>query len=318
MAQEIKAHLNGPFDDIDHAMQRMIWKLKQEQTEENEHKEWCDKEESKTQIAKDDKDDKLQTAEEKLNMAKARIQKCTLEIAESHKLIDAISNHFGEAEMVRQAGHKENMEAIADAELAQKALSNAIAVMTDFYKGSGMVPKEAWEAFVQTANKALPDQPSTWEADYTGTLDPQSQPNGIIAVLEAVSADFAEMLADTKAQEEEDRNAYEKDISDNKIEQARRREYIKVKEAEKKRTIDKLGELQGEVDHRQKEVNAIVQYIEDLAHTCHGGDSTYEERKAARAQEMQALEEAEEIIRKAFFEKGSLLQSSLRGTSRHH
>jgi len=309
----------------------MIWRLKQEQTEENQHKEWCDKELSKTSIAQDEKQDKLEAAQEKQRLASATIQRRTLEIAESEKLIDDITTYFGEAEIVRNAGHKENLEAIADAELAQTALSNAIAVLNEFYKGTGMVPKEAWESLVQTS-RAVPGQPSTWDKEYQGasvdftpsappgTYDEDKQPIGIIDVLETVMADFARMLADTQAQEEEDKNEYAKDISDSKIEQARRRQEIEVKEAEKKREIDKLADLAKDVKHRQQEVDAILKYIQDLAHTCSGGESSYEDRVKARQDEMTALKQAEDILRKAFFdnEKSSLVQGTLRGTSRHH
>jgi len=314
LAQEIQAHANGPFDDMAHAMERMIWRLQQEQTEENEHKQWCDKELSKTSIAKNEKDDKLEAASEKLGLAKARIQQLTHEIAESEKMVADITDHFGQAEIVRQAGRKENMEAIADAELAQKALSNAIAVLNEFYKGSGMIPKEAWESLVQISTTSLSGQPATWDAEYTGsklsagsvaefTTDPAKQQNGIIGVLEEVSADFARMLADTKAQEEADKKDYAADISDSKIEQARRRQSVEVKDAEKKREIDKLAEMEGDVKHRQAEVSALVKYFEDLEHTCHGGESTYEDRKEARQDEMSALKDAEKILRDGFENK---------------
>jgi len=45
---------------------------------------------------------------------------------------------------------------------------------------------------------------------------------------------------------------------------------------------------------------AVVQYLKDLEHGCVDGDSTYEDRKAARAKEIEALGKAQIILRDAF------------------
>merc|ERR1719161_2270236 len=64
-------------------------------------------------------------------------------------------------------GNEENEATIADAEDAQTAIAQAIAVLKTFYKESGEVAKEAWESFVQL--KAEPE-PELWaEEKYTGT-----------------------------------------------------------------------------------------------------------------------------------------------------
>ena len=41
---------------------------------------------------------------------------------------------------------------------------------------------------------------------------------------------------------------------------------------------------------------------QDLQHACVDGDSTYEDRKAARTKEIEALKEAQDILEKAFDE----------------
>merc|ERR1719482_331831 len=46
---------------------------------------------------------------------------------------------------MRQESKTENMATIKDAEMAQTAISQAIAVLEDFYKSTGEVPKESYE-----------------------------------------------------------------------------------------------------------------------------------------------------------------------------
>merc|ERR1719408_210223 len=137
------------------------------------------------------------------------------------------------------------MLAIDDAETAQKALANAIAVLTDFYKDSGKVKKEPWE-FIQAPVK-LPENPKTWDSPYTGVADPAKQPSGIIVVLENVMADFEKVEADTRSQEATDQKEYDQSMSDNDIEMARRRQESDMKSGEKKRRNESIATLNGQL-----------------------------------------------------------------------
>merc|ERR1719482_624564 len=132
-----------------------------------------------------------------------------------------------EATEIRKTGKMENKLAIKDAETAQKALADAIAVLTDFYKGSGEIAKEPWE-FIQKPAK-LPKNPKTWGSPYTGVSDPDKQPGGIITVLETVMSDFAKVEADTRSQEATDQKEYDQSMSDNDIEMARRKQEESMK-----------------------------------------------------------------------------------------
>merc|ERR1719359_2785931 len=142
-------------------------------------------------------------------------------------MIAAINAHVKEATDIRNIGKEENAVALKDAQDAQAAISNAIAVLESFYKESGMTTKEPWE-FLQKPVKFLQEPvtldlaPSTWDAGYTGVADPNAQPEGIIAVLKEVSGDFSKMEADTRAQEETDQQAYDEEMQKCDIEKARR------------------------------------------------------------------------------------------------
>merc|ERR1739838_325836 len=127
-------------------------------------------------------------------------------------------------------GKEENKVAVKDAQAAQQAVAQATSVLTDFYKESGMIEKKSYE-LMQKEPVKLPETPSTWEASYTGVTDPTDQPEGIIAVLKKVSADFAKMEAQTKAQEESDQTLYDEDMKRSEAEKAAR-----IKESEMKET----------------------------------------------------------------------------------
>jgi len=177
-------------------------------------------------------------------------------------------------------------------------------VLTDFYKESGQIAKEPWE-FLQKGVE-LPENPETWDSSYTAVSDPSAQPGGIVTILEKCNEDFATMEADTKAQEASDQDAYDSDMQEHDIEKAKRSKESEMKSAEKKRLVEKAASLEKNRKHVSDEHEATVQYQKDLQPACVEGDSTYEDRKAARTEEIEALKSSQIILEEAFknMEKG--------------
>jgi len=302
MVQELSSHMDDPFSEVNNMIEKMIFRLQQEQTDEDNHKHWCDQEISQTNTSRTQKEEKIEELDTKIEGLSTSIQKLTMDIEAADEMVAKITSFMEEATEIRTVGKEENAKALKDAQDAQTAIANANAVITAHYKESGMVAKEAWE-FVQRGVE-LPESPATWEAGYTGVADPKDQPGGIITVLETVASDFATMEAETKAQEAEDQKAYEESIKESTIEKAERAKESEVKNAERGRQVNKLDATKKQRKHTSDELEAVNQYYKDLGPACYEGDSTYEERKAARDSEIGALHEAEEILAKAFEESG--------------
>merc|ERR1719263_1171609 len=165
-------------------------------------KNWCDIELEKTNSSLKEKKDDLELLGKEIDEAKAKIATLSEEIAEAQEMVASIDAHVAEAKEIRVVGMTENKDAIREAESAQVAIGQAIAVLEDFYKESGKIPSSLLQR--RRDPITLPENPSTWDASYTGVADPKAQPDGIITVLEATSADFAKMESDTRAQEETD------------------------------------------------------------------------------------------------------------------
>jgi len=302
LAQEVSMHLTGTFDEVNNMIQKMIFRLMAEQKDEDDHKNWCDQELSKSEVSKKDKEEKMEELKAKIDEAKAMIQKLTEAIQDANDMVQEITSHVEEATEIREVGKQENKVAIKDAQEAQQAVAQATLVLETFYKESGMIEKKSYE-LLQKEPVKLPETPSTWEASYTGVTDPAEQPEGIIAVLKKVSADFAKMEAQTKAQEESDQTLYDEDMKRCEAERAARIKESEMKETEKKRLIEKTAQMEAQHKHTSNEHEAVEQYLKDLQHGCVDGDSTYEDRKAARAKEIEALGKAQIILRDAFKEE---------------
>mmetsp|Transcript_34957 Transcript_34957/g.81175 ORF Transcript_34957/g.81175 Transcript_34957/m.81175 type:complete len:317 (+) Transcript_34957:2-952(+) len=270
----------------------------EEQKDEDDHKNWCDTEVSKTNASKTNKEEKIVSIDLKLDGAKAEVELVGTAIQEADDSIAKLTAFMEEASEVRSAGKKENLAAIKDARKAQDAIAEAVAVLQQFYKESGAIDKDALDLMQQRASAPvqLGDKPSTWEASYTGVADPKQQPGGIITVLEKISSDFSQMEADTKAQEVTDEKNYLEEMKTSGIEKARREKESEMKTQEKHRVSDKIASLEKSKKHTKEELGAVEQYLKDLSPACLEGDSTYEDRKSARVAEIEALKEAQVIL----------------------
>jgi len=305
LAVEVAAHLTGPFQQVNNMIEKMIFRLMDEQKQEDEHKHWCDQEIKKTNVMLDDKDDKIKDLAAEIKEETAAIGTLTEEIEAADQMIADIIGFKKEATEIRTTGKTENKLAIKDAALGQTSLAEAIAVLTSFYKESGEMPKESWELIQEPVK--LPKNPNTWDSPYTGVSSPENQPNGIVTVLETVMSDFAKMEADTKANEVQDQEEYDTNMSDNDIEMARRKQESAMKEGEKKRRVENRASLTSQEKDTKNEWEKTDEYMPNLKPACgtgSGADSDdYDNRKAARTKEVTALKKAQDILETAFDEQ---------------
>jgi hypothetical protein len=298
LADEIAAHLNGPFDDVNNMIQKMIFHLMSEQTDEDNHKNWCDLEMNKTNASIDDKSEKIHALDLKIESGKTQVSLLAQEIKDASAFAERLSAHIAEATEIRRVGKEENKAAVKDSQAAQQAIAKATAVIETFYKNTGMVAKEAWELVQEPV--VLPSEPSSWGSPYTGVSDPANQPNGIIAVLKKIGEDFAKMEADTLAMEELDQKAFDEEIKTAQIDKARKSKDAEMKTEESKRVLDTIRTQERKKKHLTDELSAVNLYWTDLGPACMDGDSTYVNRKAARDREIAGLKEAQVILANAF------------------
>merc|ERR1719378_1228719 len=195
-------------------IQKMIFRLMSEQKDEDDHKNWSDLETEKSTESKDDKDEKITVFKAKIAEHDTAIKLLVEQIASNNEKAETITKYMEEETELRNENHAEIEATIKDSQDAQAALTNAIAVLKDFYKESGMIAKEPWE-FVQVDSRRdveLPDNPDTWDSSYTGVTDPKSGADGVLALLDGVMGKFSAMEADAKLQDETDQMNYEKDM----------------------------------------------------------------------------------------------------------
>jgi len=298
---------SGTFDQIKNMIQKMIFHLMSEQKDEDDHKNWCDKEIDQTTMMKEDKTAKQEELKTAMDQLSAEITELSTSIKENTEAVASLEGEIETATEQRQEEKAENSATIKDAEDAQTAISQAIAVLEDFYKSTGEVEKEAWE-FVQLSSKKAvrrsraEPEPELWEGGESGAYKGTSGGSDVIGLLTDIAADFASMEAGARADETTQQDEYDTWLTGAQIDKSQKEKDSEMKEARKGRLSEKLEAKTGDHSHVTKELEATVQYEKDLQHACVDGDSTYADRKAARTQEITALKEAQKILENAFNE----------------
>jgi len=299
LVNELTLRPNSPFDEVNNMIQKMIFRLMDEQKEEDKHKDWCDQEVSKTDKSAEAKTDKVGELADKLEEARARLQKLATDIKSADEMVADLTTFMKEAAEIRKTGKHENAAALKDAQDAQSAIADATAVLKDFYKKSGMVDKEPYE-FVQRGGAPVElEDPAPSLPEYKGT----PQATNIISLLETAASEFAQMEADTRAQEATDQDDFENEMQTSKIEQTRRAKESETKSSEKKNLVEKIAMLEKNKKHVQGDLDMVKQYLKDLRPACVEGASEYDDRKAARSKEADALRQSQGILADAFKEQ---------------
>merc|ERR1719310_2313039 len=307
LAEHISSY-DGPFDKIKAMIQKMIFQLMGEQKDEDEHKNWCDMETEKATESKADKGEKNSMFKKKIAELDTQIKDLVQKISDNNKKAEDIASYMETETELRNENHAEIVATIKDSQDAQKAVTAAVTVLTDFYKESGMITKEPWE-FVQIRShkqtEKIPDKPDTWDSSYSGVADP-SGGDGVLSILDGVMQKFSAMEADAKVQDETDQQNYEADMQASKISLEETKQDTQMKTTKKDSLQEKMEGAQATLKHTTSEFDAVVQYLKDLQPACGEGDSSYEDRKKARADEITALRKAQTILEDAFRAKAFL------------
>lgn len=122
----------------------------------------------------------------------------------------------------------------------------------------------------------------------------------MIAILTATGESFATMEADAKAQEESDEKSFQEDMSSSNADKQEKQADTQTKSNRKTSMSQKLQSLSTNKKHLTSELDAVNNYLTDLQPACVSGDSSYEDRKGARMDEVAALKKAQSIFEDAF------------------
>merc|ERR1719188_2400215 len=192
----------------------------------------------------------------------------------------------------RAAEKEENLAAIADAKQSQQAISEALAVLREFYAKAGeataLLQRQGAQAERQKQTPAE-DAPELFgEEPYKGL---QGESGGVLGLLEVIEADFARLEVTTDTAEQEAAAEHRRFMGESDKDKAVAQTEIDHNSERLGSTRQMLASTQKTLEQTRSALDAALQYYEKLKPTCEGGGS-YDERVKRRQEEIVSLKEA--------------------------
>mmetsp|Transcript_26736 Transcript_26736/g.50356 ORF Transcript_26736/g.50356 Transcript_26736/m.50356 type:complete len:675 (+) Transcript_26736:54-2078(+) len=282
LLSEVAAHsADDPFVKVKKMIKDLIIRLMEEANEEAEHKGWCDTELTQNEQTRREKTENVATLNSEIDSLDASIAKLTESITELTQAVAELDAATLEATTMRQEEKATNAVTIKDAIEAQTAVAEAIKTLKLFYEKAG------------EATSLVQRQPAIFDEPYKGL---QSENGNVIGFLDVIESDFARLEADTKAAEEEAQKTYEVFMEDSAVDKSAKTTEIEHKSAKKQDQEQTLTEKKEDLSDEQKALDAALTYYDKLKPSCVDASVSYDDRVGRRAEEIQSLKEALEIL----------------------
>jgi len=279
-----------PFGKIRGMIEEMIAKLLQEAAEEATQKAFCDKEIGESKTAKADLEGKLDKVNARLEKSESATATLTEDVSKLSAEVAENDKAMATATAVRQEEKAAFMVVEKDLSESQEACAAAMEVLREYYEGASLVQVSA------TARA---------RARSTEAADAEGDGSGILGVLEVAESDFAKGLAEARTIEQQSQSEYDKMMQDGKMLKMTKEMEIKGKQSELKSIKTTLTDLGEDKTGLTGELDAVLAYLDKLKPQCEVKVPSYEERKAAREQEIEGLKNALDIL-----SEPALLQTS--------
>jgi len=264
---------SDPFGKVRGLIENMIASLEKQAQEEATHEAFCQEETAKSAKKREEKEGQVEKYQTRLDKAKAGVAQLEIEISDLTQQVGAIDKSNAEATALRQKENAQYKQASQDQKESIEAVAKAIEVLNNFY-----------------GNAALLQQAPTFQGAQSDSG------NNIISFLEVAQSDFSTMLAETEADEAEAQTAYDTLTQENAVAKATKNASIKGKTSEVKSLKVAIQDNTADLATENKELDAVLDYIEKLKPQCDNKAMSYEERKSRREAELQGLNTALDIL----------------------
>jgi len=289
VAQRVEA---DPFTKVKKMVKDLIVKLMEESTAETEHKGWCDTELTTNKQTRDRKSSDIDMLNSDIEDLSATVAKLTQDNTELAAQIRELDQAMIDATKARSASKATNQKTMKEAKGAINAVTQAIAVLKDFYaKGAEAT------AFVQADLQAPKDDAPAFASGGTSSFKGnQAEGGGVIGMLEVILSDFTRLDAETNAGEDQDLQTYKDFMFESAKDRALKAGAMANNEAKKTEKESALHQSKSDLKTTQEALNKAVKYYEKLRPDCVDSGISYSERVKKREEEITSLQEALKIL----------------------
>merc|ERR1719320_528803 len=283
MSQQVVAN---PFKKVKKMIKNLISQLMEEAAAETEHKGWCDTELGTNKMTRDGKTADVASLTSEIEDLTATIADLTQNLADLAIEIKELEDARAKATSDRMDAKAANEQTIKEAKLAQTAVSNAMALVKDFYEKSAQATALAQQSPGE-------DAPETFTKPYKGLLP---EGGNLVDFLEVILTDFTRLETETTDDEAAEKSRYDEFMAESEKNKALKENEAKHKDGTKTDKESALHAAEAELKTTQEQLADAVAYYEKLKPSCVDSGISYEERVKRREEEIQSLQEALKIL----------------------
>merc|ERR1719171_402611 len=295
------------FTKVIKMVEEMETVLKEEQASDDAQKGFCDKDIEKTTKEQKDTEEEIASSAALIEECKEASAQTADEIALLQKEIKELDLAVAEATEQRKEEHGEYIQFMEENNAAVQLLTKAKNKLSKFYRPTQykeettpapIMLMEGPLAFVQVHHKeAPPPPPETWGA----YKKKEGKSNGAFALLDRLSKDLQDGIADAEHDEKTSQKDYETLMADSSTSRAQKAQSITEKEAAKADLDLKIENASEKKTSLEADLLNIKDYLSKLHAQCDFLVENYDVRKTARETELESLANAKAVLSGANF-----------------
>jgi len=290
-----KLSTTGHFDAVIGDIDNMIQALRDEETSDVKHRDWCQTERHNADSKNEALEYDMQELQSKVGRLETKKSQLNADIATTEDEMSDLEDAMKDALDTRNTENSAFKQALEDDTNAIELIAQAMQSLSKFYTNNGLalVEKKKHQKKQPEYSENEDTAPETFSGGYGGR---SSENTGIVAILGMIKEDLEKEVAKAKEDEAAALAAYQK-LNDESM--------ATMAALEKKKTT-----LQSDVADTQKEItdtNAVHSdtsdtkdatdgYLDELRTSCDWIDRTFQTRRDQRKDEIAGLQNAKSVL----------------------
>mmetsp|Transcript_81926 Transcript_81926/g.219162 ORF Transcript_81926/g.219162 Transcript_81926/m.219162 type:complete len:679 (+) Transcript_81926:111-2147(+) len=292
------------FEKVAALVDKMMASLKEEQKDDDEKVAFCKAEIDKAEDEGKELKNKLHSTATRISAAEDTISTTKSEIAALDESIKELDAAVEQATAMRKEEHEDYTEEAADNNAALQLLGMAKNRLNKFYHPKDHKEpeqEEEEESFVQIRSHR--DAP---EAAPEVQGHSKSDTGGVLGLMDMLIQDLKKEMQENEFVEKNAQEDYETLVADSKAKRAADASARSEKKGTLAEAEAELLDLKSKQRDTMSSAEGNAEYLAQLHGNCDWNMENYDARKSARAEELESLKKAKDIINGADF---SLLQT---------
>mmetsp|Transcript_30544 Transcript_30544/g.85681 ORF Transcript_30544/g.85681 Transcript_30544/m.85681 type:complete len:771 (+) Transcript_30544:72-2384(+) len=275
------------FAKVKKAIDDMIVMLKKQTEDEVKKHDWCKAEFKENEMTTLKTEDRKADLEAKIAELESTIKALEADIAKATEDIEKAMVALQSASLGRKEENLDYQKVVADQTVVIDVLKKALNRMAKYYEG---------ESLLQRRRSGEDPAPGSVAPVAQMEYKPSSGAAGVMQMLEKLISEAKELMAESKRSESEAQKAYEQTIRDtNGAVAALQKEVVTKSKAKARATKDKL-QTESDLADTVVELEDLSKMKIDLHAECDYMLKNFDTRQDARSQEIEALQQAKQIL----------------------